>query len=108
MIVQCESANDSTELLDSVRYIIQRETNSYSDTEDTNHINHTVLLLSVARGRQFSGFQGMNYDLLNMQIQVFLGSSTYGVCLIDYLHSETISYFTSCSDLIGSGLFYLS
>lgn len=58
MIVQCESANDSIEMLDSVRYIIQRETNSCSDSENLKYVNHTILLLSVARGRQFSGFQG--------------------------------------------------
>ena len=57
MIVQCESANDSTELLDSVRYIIQRESTAHSESEQP-HVNHTILLLSVARGRPFSGFQG--------------------------------------------------
>ena len=55
LIVQCESANDSVELLDSVRYIIQRETRQASEEQ----VNHTVLLLSVTRGRPFSGYQGI-------------------------------------------------
>lgn len=53
MLVQCESANDSVELLDSVRHIIQRETDCFLE-----QINHTVLLLSVTRGRPLGGYQG--------------------------------------------------
>ena len=52
LIIQCESANKNVELLDSVRYIIHRET---ADLENTCH---TMLLLSLARGQPFSGYQG--------------------------------------------------
>lgn len=43
----------NAELLDSVRYIIQCE----SESEAVNR-THTVLLLNVARGDAFTGYQG--------------------------------------------------
>ena len=52
LIVQCEAANANIDLLDSVRYIIQRE------TSDLKGKCHTVLLLGLARGIPFSGYQG--------------------------------------------------
>ena len=52
LLVQCESANENTELLDSVRYIIQRESEALKSN------THTVLLLNLARGHTFSGYQG--------------------------------------------------
>ena len=57
LIIQCEAANNCVELLDSVRYIIQRETNKAKMRENAP-ANHTVLLLSLSRGLPFNGFQG--------------------------------------------------
>ena len=53
LLVQCESANENVELLDSVRYIIQRE------SEASNMATCTVLLLNLPRGHTFSGYQGV-------------------------------------------------
>ena len=52
LIVQCEAADENTELLDSVRFILQREKEIADDTV------HTILLLNLPRGRNFTGYQG--------------------------------------------------
>lgn len=52
--MQCESANENTELLDSVRFIIQRE----SEGEREDRPSHIVLLLNLPRGHSFAGYQG--------------------------------------------------
>ena len=52
LLVQCEAADENTELLDSVRFIVQRE------SEVSDDCTHTVLLLNLPRGRNFSGYQG--------------------------------------------------
>lgn len=54
LLVQCESADENSELLDSVRFIIQRE------SEGARGTTHTVLLLNLPRGRQFTGYQGQS------------------------------------------------
>ncbi|XP_067940321.1 E3 ubiquitin-protein ligase RNF213-like [Watersipora subatra] len=60
LIIQCEAAHENIELLDSVRYIIQRETSS-------QHQNcHTILLLSLARGHPFSGYQGGKWKCVHI------------------------------------------
>lgn len=72
--MQCESEIENAELLDAVRYIIQRETNEADRSQrmipqedlmenptaaETVYIpNHTVLLLSLPRGHSFTGYQG--------------------------------------------------
>ena len=53
LLVQCEAADENTELLDSVRFILQRE------KEVTEDIVHTILLLNLPRGRNFTGYQGL-------------------------------------------------
>ena len=52
LIIQCESANEDADLLDSVRYIVHREASA------ANKPICTVLLLSLARGIPFAGYQG--------------------------------------------------
>ncbi|XP_067936897.1 E3 ubiquitin-protein ligase rnf213-alpha-like [Watersipora subatra] len=52
LLVQCESANENIEFLDSVRYIIQRENEALPSP------THTLLLLNVPRGHKFLGYQG--------------------------------------------------
>lgn len=60
LIVQCESANENTELLDSVRFIIQRESTSAVNTAVAAATlrHHTLLLLNLPRGSPFTGYQG--------------------------------------------------
>ena len=53
LLVQCEAADENTELLESVRFILQRE------KEVTEDIVHTILLLNLPRGRNFTGYQGL-------------------------------------------------
>ena len=52
LLVQCEAADENTELLDSVRFIVQRE------SEVAVNQTHTILLLNLHRGQQFTGYQG--------------------------------------------------
>ena len=57
LLVQCESANDNIELLDSVRYIMQREGKD-AKKNGRYMLTHTVLLLNLPRGHAFNGYQG--------------------------------------------------
>ena len=52
ILLQCELAHENTELLDSVRYIIEHE------SSEANTLAHTVLLLNLPRGHKFTGYQG--------------------------------------------------
>ena len=52
ILLQCELAHENTELLDSVRYIIEHE------SSEANTQAHTVLLLNLPRGHKFTGYQG--------------------------------------------------
>ncbi|KAF6041607.1 hypothetical protein EB796_000120 [Bugula neritina] len=56
LLIQCELANENTELLDSVRFIIQRESEAAQEREHTP--THTILLLNIPRGHTFTGSQG--------------------------------------------------
>ncbi|XP_067940320.1 E3 ubiquitin-protein ligase rnf213-alpha-like [Watersipora subatra] len=60
LIIQCEAAHENIELLDSVRYIIQREISSQCQK------CHTVLLLSLSRGHPFSGYQGGKWKCVHI------------------------------------------
>ncbi|KAF6032077.1 hypothetical protein EB796_009577 [Bugula neritina] len=60
LIVQCEAADENTELLDSVRYIIQRESSGASVN------TFTVLLLSLHRGHKFTGYQGGKWKCIHI------------------------------------------
>ncbi|XP_067937583.1 E3 ubiquitin-protein ligase rnf213-alpha-like [Watersipora subatra] len=60
LIVQCETANENGELLDSVRYIIQRE------SEIARVPTRTVLLLTLPRGCTFSGYQGGKWSCVHI------------------------------------------
>ena len=62
LLVQCEAADENTELLDSVRFIVQRESEVAVDQ------THTVLLLNLPRGREFTGYQG---ECLLQSIDIF-------------------------------------
>ena len=53
LLVQCESANENVEMLDSIRYIIQRENHSERGVP-----THNILLLNIPRGHTFTGYQG--------------------------------------------------
>jgi len=57
LLIQCELANENTELLDSVRFIIQRESEAAQEREHTP--THTILLLNIPRGHTFTGSQGV-------------------------------------------------
>ena len=76
LIIQCESANENTELLDSVRYILQRES-----SERASGLSHTLLLLNLPRGCPFNGHQGIPiqpYHLLGSYELQLLISGYFG------------------------------
>ncbi|XP_067935230.1 E3 ubiquitin-protein ligase rnf213-alpha-like [Watersipora subatra] len=77
LLVQCESAQANIELLDSVRYITQREHPAKQFYKDSATIEkqcdnivtsptHTVLLLNIPRGCQFTGYQGSPWQCVHI------------------------------------------
>ncbi|KAF6034331.1 hypothetical protein EB796_007360 [Bugula neritina] len=61
LIVQCEAADQNSELLDSVRYIIHEEA-----AETTGPSTCTVLLLSFPRGQTLTGYQGRKWHCIHI------------------------------------------
>lgn len=59
ILVQCEHANDQTDLLDSARYTL--ESKCLLAVDEGCPDVHIVLLLSLVKGQTFNGFQSMHH-----------------------------------------------